>query len=514
MTNSSPSSVMRGAMILTLAGLIGKVISAGYRVPLQNITGDLGFYIYQQVYPILGIALILALYGFPAAVSKLASEHKEVSLLTVVTVLFIICGFLFSIGYTQADEIAIIMGDPKLVPSLQAAFFVFLFVPFLSVLRGNFQGSGYMIPTAASQLTEQIIRVVGILLSAWFATRSGDFYHVGRGAAYASCAAALGALFVLIGYMRNHSRSFHWHWSRSITYVRTIVLYGMFISLNYTLLLSLQGIDALTLIPGFVKAGFTLEEAKVAKGVFDRGQPLIQLGTVLASSVALALIPAVTRERWSNQQERTLDSIISAVKFSFIISAAATLGLILLFPVINPLFFLDGKGTGALQLLMLVVVVSSLVMTTASVLQGLGYIRTTAFLILGGALLKWLCNLWLVPGFGLNGAAVSSVVAVTFVLFGNVVTLGREMPFASWSSLPFRQVTFSLLFMTVVVRGAMLLSPLFRGERLLLLFFTLAVVGTGALVYLLSLLRLGAFTKKEVEGLPMSKWWMRVLPKG
>src|SRR5690625_7667090 len=69
--------VVKGAMLLTIAGLISKVLSAAYRIPLQNLTGDFGFYIYQQVYPIIGTVMILSLYGFPAAVSKLTAETIE-----------------------------------------------------------------------------------------------------------------------------------------------------------------------------------------------------------------------------------------------------------------------------------------------------------------------------------------------------------------------------------------------------------------------------------------------------
>lgn len=68
------TDVMKGALLLTLAGLAGKVLSAGYRIPLQNLTGDVGFYIYQQVYPFLGIVTILSLYGFPSAISQITAE--------------------------------------------------------------------------------------------------------------------------------------------------------------------------------------------------------------------------------------------------------------------------------------------------------------------------------------------------------------------------------------------------------------------------------------------------------
>lgn len=76
MNENETNKLVKGALLLMLAGLISKVLSAGYRVPLQNLTGDIGFYIYQQVYPILGIALMLALYGFPSAVSKMTVELK------------------------------------------------------------------------------------------------------------------------------------------------------------------------------------------------------------------------------------------------------------------------------------------------------------------------------------------------------------------------------------------------------------------------------------------------------
>lgn len=514
MTNPPPSSIMRGAMILTLAGLLGKILSAGYRVPLQNITGDLGFYIYQQVYPILGVALILALYGFPAAVSKLTSEENQSSLLMVLFVLFFICGGVFAFGYSQSERIAAIMGDPKLAPSLQGAFFIFLFAPLLSVFRGVFQGKGYMVPTAVSQMIEQVIRVVGILLAAWVATSTGDLYEIGKGAAIASCAAALGALGVLVGFWKRNPRVFQWNWTYSILYVKTILIYGLLISLNYTLLLSLQAVDALTLVSGLMEAGFTSDEARVAKGVFDRGQPLLQLGVVVASSMSLALIPNVTRTRWTEQPKRMREAVMSAIKFSFVIALAATVGLILLFPTLNPLFFLDEKGTEALQLLMLVILMGSLAMTTASVLQGLDHLLMTALLILGGAVTKGLCNLWLVPVLGLSGAALSSVIAVTFVLIGNIVILGQEMPITTWRTLPWKQIGLSLFFMTAVVWGLSLASPLFDQNRLLLLGFTLATVGVGALAYLVSLLKLGAFEKREIEELPLSKWWLRLLPKG
>ena len=45
----------QGVMILTLAMLFVKVLSMVYRIPFQNLVGDEGFYIYQQVYPFVAV---------------------------------------------------------------------------------------------------------------------------------------------------------------------------------------------------------------------------------------------------------------------------------------------------------------------------------------------------------------------------------------------------------------------------------------------------------------------------
>src|SRR5690606_39295258 len=55
---------------------------AVYRVPFQNMVGDQGFYIYQQVYPFIAVFGIWTSYGFAVAVSKMladskASEHRR-----------------------------------------------------------------------------------------------------------------------------------------------------------------------------------------------------------------------------------------------------------------------------------------------------------------------------------------------------------------------------------------------------------------------------------------------------
>ncbi len=181
---------MKGAFILTIAAFIVKILSAVYRVPYQNIVGDIGFYIYQQVYPIYGVGMILATSGFPVIISKLAAEdgtgkreylaHRmQAALITLLIVgISLFCCFFFG-----ASLIAQWMGDAQLTTLIKMTAFMFLLLPFLSISRGYFQSTGDMLPTATSQVVEQTVRVFIIMGAAIILTRQGySLYDVGTGA--------------------------------------------------------------------------------------------------------------------------------------------------------------------------------------------------------------------------------------------------------------------------------------------------------------------------------------------
>jgi PST family polysaccharide transporter len=138
----SGQNLMVGAGILTLAGMIAKLLSAVYRIPFQNLVGNTGFYVYQQVYPIYGIGVVLALSGWPVFISKIITEQPDEAHQQLVArrlfwwLLFISCG-LFILVYGGAPILALGMGgNLKLTPVVKAVAWMFWFMPFLAVGRG------------------------------------------------------------------------------------------------------------------------------------------------------------------------------------------------------------------------------------------------------------------------------------------------------------------------------------------------------------------------------------------
>jgi PST family polysaccharide transporter len=198
-------ALVRGAFILMLAALVTKILSAFYRIPFQNIVGDIGFYIYQQVYPFYGIAIVLSTTGFPVVISKLYAEQKlkgddiKSRLLLFFSFIYLqLFGFLcFLILYFGAGSIAVWMNDPHLAILLRVVSIVFLMFPLMSILRGYYQGIGDMVPTALSQVGEQSTRVVTILFLAYLFMEKGySLYLVGGGAMFGSITGSIVYVFV------------------------------------------------------------------------------------------------------------------------------------------------------------------------------------------------------------------------------------------------------------------------------------------------------------------------------
>lgn len=76
METISGKQFVKNVTLLTIAAFISKGLAVLYRVPYQNITGDIGFYVYQQIYPFYAVAFILSMYGFPVVISKLVAEKS------------------------------------------------------------------------------------------------------------------------------------------------------------------------------------------------------------------------------------------------------------------------------------------------------------------------------------------------------------------------------------------------------------------------------------------------------
>ncbi|CAM3064397.1 polysaccharide biosynthesis protein [Lactiplantibacillus plajomi] len=421
------NTVFRGALILSISSLVAKILSAVYRIPLQNMVGNTGFYVYQQIYPIYGIGMTFALNGFPNFISKLVAEQPDATSKSLVTrrAFHILSGLslLIFLGLQLgAGWIATRMGDVRLAPIISSVAWMFIFMPWLATGRGFYQGQFLMGPTAVSQLIEQVVRVAIIILAAYFSIhRVWDDYHMGTWAMSSAAFAAICSSLVFTNFGLKHLLAPAPVATRPLPSYRKLIkrfiVEGGTLCLVAAVVILLQLIDSFTVMKGLLAQGQLPEIAKSLKGVYDRGQPLVQLGLVVATSFSATLLPALTNALAKRQFIEFKRQTQAMVRVSLALSMAATVGLVVLMPSINRLLFGSLEGTTALRVYALSIVFAALITTYTSVLQSLNQYGAMIIGIIAGLVTKLALNYTLVIHYGINGASLVTAMSLA-VMFG------------------------------------------------------------------------------------------------
>ncbi|WP_461226249.1 putative polysaccharide biosynthesis protein [Lacticaseibacillus suihuaensis] len=517
MQNDQMKSLMRGAWILSLAALVAKVLSAVYRVPFQNLVGDTGFYVYQQVYPLYGIGMTFALSGFPVFISKLIAEAREPETQAEIThralVLMTWLGLaMFLALELGATWIARLMADVSLTPIIRSVGLMFLTMPVLSTARGYFQGTFDMTKTALSQVVEQIVRVAVILVAAWVAYKQHwDPYRMGT---WAMSGAFFGGLAALLTVWWAYAKVFaHKHFafagfSTYLALLRRFLKEGGSIALFATMLIVLQLVDSFTVTRGLATAGVAPAAAKALKGVYDRGQPLVQLGLVVATSLSATLLPSLTRSAASGHMGRFLATARQLIHFNLSLSMAATSGLIALMPLINWLLFGDRQGTTTLRIYALSIALVAMINAYNAILQSLNRFRVTTYALFFGFVVKLLLNLPLVAVYGTEGAAIATVVSLAVIL----VALYIQLPDVIRRPDP-HQFELRLLLviagMSLPVHALAVRLP--YQSRTDMFSLVLATVSVGVILYVGLAALVNLYSIREVLAFPMGRRFLKFL---
>ena len=202
--------ILQGS-ILAMAGIFVRIIGMVYRIPVLNIIGSEGNGIYGTAFNVYNIMLVLSSYGLPMAVSKLVSarftkkKYKSAAkVLRCSVIIGVITGgaaaLLVFFGAGFIENVVYGGGIPGLAIPLRVLAPTIFLVAILGVLRGFFQGQGTMIPTAVSQIIEQLVNAVvsivaGYMLMKAYVSASNTAAY---GAAGSTLGTAMGALTALV----------------------------------------------------------------------------------------------------------------------------------------------------------------------------------------------------------------------------------------------------------------------------------------------------------------------------
>ena len=405
----------KGAGVLALAGFLSKILAALYRFPYQNLVGDQGFYAFQQVYPFYSIITTLSLIALPNFLSSLihASDQPEEETHHFFQLSLILSVLSFLVLSLLCQPIASLMGQEKLAGPLLMAILPLLLVPFLSLYRGRAQAKQDMVTTATSQVIEQSVRVVLIICAALLFTRlSTNVYTISFLAMLGSFIGGLVALVYLMFSSPFKFQGLFTNFAALKPKGQIIQKFGMS-SLVFTFfmiyMLILQMIDVF-----FVKNALmhlpqikTSNQAEILKGIYDRGQPFLQLGLVFTTSILTDSLPKLTKAG------RISKKIWNNVTY---LAIALAVGLVILLPEMNDVLFKSHDHVLSLQIFVCQIPLISMIQLYHHDLFLAGKNKISGLILLSGLGIKILSVYPLTVSYGLNGAALSNLISLCLVL--------------------------------------------------------------------------------------------------
>lgn len=399
---------MKGTVLLTLTAFLTKILSMVYKVPYQNLVGDEGLYVFQQVYPLLGIYTTLNGLVLPTITSELLIEHQySDDVKRFLKRRLWSFGLLsFALLFLGGNYIARAMDDRQLSTSIQIIGVAFLLLPPLSYLRAVHQTRPETIHRVGISITlEQLIRV-GMIIGALFWFGHLNIYRISYLSYLLGMAGPVAGFLFLSMFKRQDQAASFLKLKNKPPYFRK----AFYLFLSAGILIIFQLIDSFIVLRSLLSAGTPPIEAMQLKGIFDRGLPIIQSATFFVGAIVSSTIPQMIKYTEDKQRKNVFNHALFLV---MAFSVPATVGLFLVMEDLNITLFLDNAGTQALQILALQVLFYPFIFLATSVLQQEDRYSELLLAILAGIFTKVMTTGPLTIQMGIMGTAISSVAALS-----------------------------------------------------------------------------------------------------
>ena len=458
---SKKQSFLGGAAILAGAVAVVKVIGALYKLPLNNILGDVGKTYFQTAYEIYNVLLTVSTAGLPLAISKLTSQahaqgrdNEKRKLFRTAIWLFFGLGVVGScLMFFGAQNLADFQRNSMAAAPIRALAPAVFCVCVLSCMRGYTQGQGNMTPTAVSQVLEALCKL-GIGLSlAWYilkkcqepdlaaklAARGTDgMEYVAAGAIFGVTVGTILSLIFLVTYLLRHrDRDRSDDKPHSSGYLlRRILAIGVPITLGNCAMSIITMIDT-KIILGRLQSGLGLTEvaASALKGQYSYAMDMLNMVSSFVYPVTMSLLPFAAAALARGDNRGASRTVNSAFRILAILALPAGVGLSVLSTPIMVLV-LPAQREGALaagphlKILGIACIFVCLMILTNAILQTYGKEHIPILTVIAGGLVKIVMNYVLVgnPTINIHGAPWSTLCCYAVIAGLNLFFVWKYSP--------------------------------------------------------------------------------------
>lgn len=542
---------VHGALILMLSNIIVKVVGALFKIPLSNVIGDTAMGYFNSAYSIYSMCFLISTAGLPVAISRLIAaanarkNTKEADMVYRISLaIFILIGlFGTSLLFFGADMLASIPGEPELGICIKTISPIMFFICLVSCIRGYFQGSQNMIPTAVSQVLETLGNLGLGLTAGIFASKNG--YGAPVVASFALGGVTFGVIISAV-YMcfakwvagrdrKKETEPCEVPSKRSIA--AKLIAIAIPITISSSVMSLTSVIDSMLAVKRLNDACvgvsyFAINEAApVAMTIYGaymaKAITFFNLPPTIIYPFAISIIPAISGAEETQDRSALKKTMDFTFRIVSVICLPCAFGLgVLAKPIINLLFsanepiFMTASGkvllsnsaaAPMLSILAPAIVFSGLISVSGAMLQASGHERKSILSTCCGVGTKALA-VWIligIPQIGHYGIPLSTLLCYLVMFLFNLFFISHYLNYR----LDFRAIMLKPL-LSAILCGATAGGSYFLLESALSpSLATIGSIGLAALVYVVVLFQSGGFGKEDVLMLPKGDLILKILTK-
>ena len=360
------NSFIQGAVVATFAIILCKILGILYVIPFNAVIGEQGGALYGYAYNIYSIFITISQAGIPLAMSKIISEYHTLGYYNAKEKAFKIGKYLlFGIGlisflvlFVLAEDIgSLIIGDIQGGNTKEDVAFVIrvistaiLVIPLLSVTRGYFQGHRFITPTSFSQIVEQLIRVLIIVIGSFVMYKVFNFSltaTVGCSVFAATIGGVASYLYLL--YKKKKSKKEFLVQKTKVkepkitngqiikkifSYALPLIMIDLFRSLY-------NSVDVVMLVKTLVNdIGYNVSDAESVMSIISTwGLKLNMIIISIVTGLMTSLIPTLTSSFVKNDMEEVKNKINKTYQIILVLAIPMTVGLSLLAKPVWTIFY-------------------------------------------------------------------------------------------------------------------------------------------------------------------------------
>lgn len=414
---------IKSTLILILSGFLTKILGFIIKVIYTRIIGEYGISLYSIAVPTYSLLLTIATLAIPISISKLVSENKGRSIRILTSAAFLIISInlvLVFVIFLTKDFLAVnLLKEPKASPIIMAFALTLPFVSISSVLKGYFAGKQNMVPHATSNIIEQIVRLIIILVVLPILKRKSDMLAI-LGLILLTIISEISSIIVFLFFLPKKI-----NFNTKILPSKKITKDILDISIPTVSGRIIGNIgyffEPIILTNLLLFSGYNNSYILSEYGAYNAySLALLTMPSFFIGAIATSLLPEISKFNGNNNLKMVKRRIHQSVIFSLIIGIFFSLLIFifrdkLLFSLYN-----TTKGSDYIKVLAPFFVLFYLEGVLTSSLQALGYAKVTMNITLYGVIIKlFIMAILSLCHIGIYSLVIAEIINIFFVVFFN-----------------------------------------------------------------------------------------------